>query len=336
MANVFVTGVAGFLGSHVADAMLALGHNVAGNDTLLGGDMRNVPKGVNFYRDNCCNYLDMRDAMEREETEIVYHCAATAYEGLSVFSPAVVTRNIVDASVATFSAAIAAGVSRIVHCSSMARYGTNVTPFLETYDCRPQDPYGIGKVCAEQMLKNLCEVHDVEYVIAVPHNIIGPKQKYDDPFRNVAAIMINRCLQGDPPIIYGDGTQRRCFSFVEDCLQCLVKMGFQQNLNGEVINIGPDEGAVTINQLAKLVMNITGFRGKPVFMPGRPQEVKVALCDSNKARHLLGYQTKVSLDRGLREMADFIQHRGPKPFNYHLPIEIESEKTPKTWTQKLF
>lgn len=336
MSNIFVTGVAGFLGSHVAEEMLCLGHNVAGNDNMIGGEYANVPLGVMLYADDCNSFGLMKDAIGRHKTEVLYHCAATAYEGLSVFSPAIVTKHIVGASVATFSAAIAAGVKRIVHCSSMARYGTNETPFRETYACKPQDPYGIGKFCAEQMLKNLCEVHGVEYVIAVPHNIIGPRQKYDDPFRNVVAIMINRCLQGKPPIIYGDGTQRRCFSFVGDCLQCLIKMGFQEHLSGEVINIGPDEGSVTINELAEKVMDVTGFNGFPILMPGRPQEVKFATCSSDKARWLLGYKTTTTLDQGLQEMVEFIRRKGPKPFNYHLPIEIVSEKTPKTWTEKLF
>jgi UDP-glucose 4-epimerase len=134
----------------------------------------------------------------------------------------------------------------------MARYGTNEVPFREEYDPRPQDPYGISKVAAEHMLRNLCEVHGVEYVIAVPHNIIGPRQKFDDPYRNVASIMINLMLQDRQPIIYSDGEQKRCFSFVEDCLGCLVEMLDRPDVVGEVINIEPDEEFITINHLSYL------------------------------------------------------------------------------------
>ena len=210
--KVFITGVAGFFGSHLADAMLARGHTVVGIDNMIGGDRDNVPKGVEFWELDC-QFLRFETRL-LNGVDLVYHCAALAYEGLSVFSPFTVVESIVGASTAVFSAAIQAGVKRIVHCSSMARYGKGVPPFTEYDIPKPQDPYGIAKVAAENILRNLCEVHGTEFVIAVPHNIIGPRQKYDDPFRNVASIMMNRMLQGKQPIIYGDGTQQRCFSFV--------------------------------------------------------------------------------------------------------------------------
>jgi len=238
-STVFVTGVAGFLGGHLAERFLQQGHRVAGCDNLLGGYRDNVPEGAEFHQTDCLDLERLTAAMKGADT--VYHCAATAYEGLSVFSPFIVTQNIVDASVATFTAAIRNRVRRIVFCSSMARYGTNEVPFREEMPPRPQDPYGIGKVAAETYLRNLCGVHGVEWVICVPHNIYGPRQKYDDPFRNVAAIMINLMLQGRQPIIYGNGTQRRCFSFIEDDLPVLTRLAFAEDVVGEVINIGPDE-----------------------------------------------------------------------------------------------
>lgn len=334
MAKIFITGVAGFLGSHLADSMLAAGHRVVGVDNLIGGELDNVPARVDFHQVDCCDFAAIKDLLFG--CHVVYHCAATAYEGLSVFSPHVVTHNIVDASVSVFSAAIANKVSRIVFCSSMARYGEGRPPFRETDQLLPRDPYGIGKVAAEQMLRNLCDTHHVQWVIAVPHNIIGPRQKYDDPYRNVASIMLNRAMQGQPPVIYGDGQQRRCFSYVSDCLSCLTKMAFTGEVVGQVINIGPDEGTVTINELFGMVSNITGFNGEPLRFPDRPQEVKNAYCSSDKARRLLQYTTRVCLDDGLRHMAEYIRHRGPRPFVYHLPLEIINERTPKTWREKVF
>src|ERR1700681_467723 len=177
MARHLVTGVAGFLGSHMADALLKAGHYVRGVDNLLGGYLDNVPEGVEFWDDDCTSWLCMEK--RTKDIDVVWHMAATAYEGLSVFSPSIVSRNIVDASVTLFSAAIANKVKRIVHCSSMARYGSLIPPFKENMTCCPQDPYGIAKTCAEQMLRNLCTVHKVAFVVAVPHNIIGPRQKYD-------------------------------------------------------------------------------------------------------------------------------------------------------------
>jgi UDP-glucose 4-epimerase len=332
--RIFITGVAGFLGSHVADAMLADGHSVIGIDNMIGGELDNVNPAVDFHQIDCNNFDKVKQLSQN--CDIVYHCAATAYEGLSVFAPYFVTQNIVSSSVSIFSAAIANGVKRIVFCSSMARYGALEPPFTETLDPKPQDPYGIGKLAAEVMLRNLCETHKVEYVIAVPHNIIGPRQKYDDPFRNVASIMINLMLQGRQPIIYGDGTQERCFSYIDDCIYCLRELAFRQNLPGHTINIGPDEEIITINQLAERIANQLKFNLNPIYLPDRPQEVKHAICSSDKARAMLNYNTSVSLDAGLERMIAFIRHRGVRPFKYHVDLEIKSSNVPKTWLERLF
>jgi UDP-glucose 4-epimerase len=332
--RIFITGVAGFLGSHLADAMLADGHYVVGIDNMIGGDLENVDPRIEFHQTDCGNFDTVR--LLSRDCEIVYHCAATAYEGLSMFSPHFIVQNIATASTSVFSAAIANRAKRIVFCSSMARYGSLVTPFTEELEPKPQDPYGIAKLAAEQILRTLCEVHEVEFVIAVPHNIIGPRQKYDDPFRNVASIMINLMLQNRQPIIYGDGTQKRCFSFIDDCIYCLRQMAFLPNLSGHVINIGPDEEVVTVNYLAERIAKLIQFPLRPTYLPARPQEVADALCSSSKARALLNYRTTVALDEGLMRMIDFISHRGVRPFKYHIDLEIVNTKTPRPWVDKLF
>lgn len=332
--KIFITGIAGFLGSHLADRLLAEGHDVYGCDNLLGGYSDNVPQNAKF-RQADCKYLNTMKKLLKG-MDIVYHTAATPHEGLSVFSPHLITQNIymITASVAT--AAISSGVKRMVNCSSMARYGSqDKVPFTEDMIPNPQDPYAIAKVASEQLLNLLSKVHGMEVVHAVPHNIIGPRQKYDDPFRNVASIMINLMLQGRQPFIYGDGLQKRCFSFVDDDIDCLLKLGFQDNVVGELINIGPDEEFVTIKELAEILAELLDFELEPIHMPDRPQEVKFATCSAAKARRLLGYDTKVNLREGLQKMIDYIKERGPKKFQYHLDIEIQNEKTPKTWTNKM-
>jgi UDP-glucose 4-epimerase len=332
--RIFVTGVAGFLGSHLAERLLQLGHEVVGLDSMIGGNPANVPVGTDFHQGDCCD----RDAVLQliAGCDAVYHCAALAYEGLSVFSPHLVTRSIVDGSTSVFSAAIASRLKRIIFCSSMARYGSNRVPFRESDTPAPRDPYGIAKLAAEQLLANMCSVHSVDYVIAVPHNIIGPRQKYNDPYRNVASIMANLILQGRPPIIYGDGTQRRCFSFIQDCIDPLVLMLQAKNVSGEVINIGPDDEFISINQLFEIFQQITGYNGKPIYVSGRPQEVREANCACDKAKMLLGYQPKTDLATGLRSIVEHIRKRGPLEFDYHLPIEIDSHLVPETWRRKIF
>lgn len=333
MGLVVITGVAGFLGSHLADKYLAKGWQVRGIDNLIGGSKANVPDGVDFYE------LDLDDLESIQpvfvDADLVIHAACTAYEGLSVFSPSLVVRNTMQISVNTMTAAIQAGVPKFVYMSSMARYGdNNGVLFDESLTCKPQDPYGISKLAAEQVLSNLALVHGVELVILVPHNIVGARQKFDDPFRNVASIMANRMLQGKQPIIYGDGSQQRCFSFIQDVVEPIYQASLLPNAVGEVINIGPDESPITILRLAELLADIIGFDLDPIFMPGRPQEVHVALCSSDKARRLLGYETTVDLRDGLTALVEWIAPR-VKAFEYHLPVEIESPLTPKTWTQRL-
>ncbi len=178
----------------------------------------------------------------------------------------------------------------------MARYGTNQTPFKESYIALPQDPYGIAKEAAERVLINLCDHHGLEYVIAVPHSIYGPRQKYDDPYRNVVSIMANLMLQGRQPIIYGDGEQKRCFSYVSDCVPTLAAMATQKNVVGEIINVGPDEEFISINSLSEKLANIIGINLNPTYMPGRPGEVILATCSADKSRKLLNYKTTIFID----------------------------------------
>jgi UDP-glucose 4-epimerase len=331
--KVFISGVAGFLGSHLADKFLAEGYEVIGVDSLIGGYLENVPDGVEFFKRDLAED-NLADLMQ--DVEIVIHAACTAYEGLSVFSPALIVKNTTQATTELLSVAIQANVKKFVYLSSMARYGSIPTPYTEDMEPRPQDPYGIAKLASENLVRNLCETHGVEWVVLVPHNIIGPRQKYDDPFRNVASIMTNRLLQNKEPIIYGDGTQERCFSFIDDVVQPLYVACSSPKAVGQIINIGPDEEEISINELSERLQKIIGTNLAPTYTGGRPQEVKVALCSSDKARELLGYQTSTDLDTGLSSLVDWISNRGPRAFDYHLPIEIRNERLPATWANRLF
>jgi UDP-glucose 4-epimerase len=331
--KIFITGVAGFLGSHLADRMLELGHTVAGNDNLLGGYRDNVNLRVEFYETDCCDYERMNYIMRG--SDIVIHCASTAHEGLSVFSPTFICKNNLQASVATITAAINQGVKRFVYCSSMARYGEQPTPYTEEQPTMPNDPYGISKVAGEDVLKVLCDTHGMEWNIAVPHNIVGPRQRYDDPYRNVMSIMINRNLQGLPSIIYGDGEQMRCFSNIEDCVYCLEKLALDSNIVSEVVNIGPDEGTITINELAKKIADHLDFREPPIYHDPRPREVKISHCTADKAKQLLGYEPRSNMDLAIKQTVEWIKARGPRAFDYSFPLEIINEKTPKTWKDRL-
>lgn len=334
MSTIFISGVAGFLGSHLAEKLHGKGHYVIGCDNLIGGDVSNIPEGIIFHKADCSD-LSVMSRITRD-VEIIYHCAATAYEGLSVFSPTLITQNIVQASVSLITASIKNGIRRFVNFSSMARYGENEIPFVEDMKPNPQDPYGIGKVTVEQILSNLCSIHGMEFVTVVPHNIIGPRQKYDDPYRNVASIMVNLMLQERQPIIYGNGNQKRCFSFVEDVVGPMEQLAFDKAVTGQIINLGPDDEFITINELAQTIADIIGFKLNPFRVGSRPMEVKLANCSASKARKLLGYEPKVRLHDGLQSIIHYISERGTRPFKYHLEVEIKNEHTPVTWLKQMF
>lgn len=334
--KILVTGSAGFLGSHLVDAFIEDNHEVVGIDNLVSGYVDNINPTITQYIKDTSNYDDMNRIIKTEKPDVIYHTACAPYEGVSVFSPDWVTKNTFGNSVALISAAANNGVKRFVFCSSMSRYGRQIVPFLEEDPPRPEDPYAVAKVAVESVLKQMAETHGMEYVIAVPHNIIGPRQAYDDPGRNVASIMINRNLRGEPAIIYGDGTQTRCFSYVDDVIDSLKRM--LDCPSGEIYNVGPDgvDGEIIkINDLAKLIAELTNFDGDPLYMPGRPREVKHAFTSSDKIRREFGYITKTPLTEGLKKIVDYIKKRGTREFNYkNMNIEIINEKTPRAWVDR--
>lgn len=328
--RIFITGISGFLGSHLAEELKRLGHDVDGVDSGICSSVKVSP----LQKVDCCDTKIMKNLIEGHRTSVLIHCAATAHEGASAFAPAFITKNISQASISTYSAAISAGVRRIVNMSSMARYGKQSLPFHESMTPQPVDCYGIAKVASENSLKVLCDLHGVEWVNLIPHNIIGPRQKYNDPFRNVCSIMINRALKGKDLIVYGDGLQKRCFSPIKDCLHSLIR-AIDAPVEGHTINIGPDHGEMTILDMAKMIIELTGSKVGITHMPDRPLEVKSAYCTSKKARELLEFKPQQSVRDCIGEMIDYVKEHGTMEFDYFIPLEIINDKIPRTWKERL-
>jgi UDP-glucose 4-epimerase len=328
MSKILITGVAGLVGSNLANKLKKDNH-VVGVDNFIGGYLDNLPQGIDFLNLDC---VDLKDE-HFLGVDIVIHAACTPHEGLSIFSPVTITQNTYMHSVNVLKCSINAGVKKFIFTSSMARYGKqDIVPFTEDMIPKPQDPYGVAKYAFEQTLKTLSDVHGIEYTILIPHNIIGPGQVYTDPFRNVAGIMINRMLQGKQPVIYGDGKQMRCFSDIKDVIDPIVKVVETDIANSQTINIGPDSNYITIFELAKTIADEIGFDLDPIYLPGRPAEVKHANCSANRARDLLGYNPQTNLNDTIKDMINWVKQRGPRDFDFSLPIEIVSNLTPKTWT----
>lgn len=333
MTKVFITGISGLLGSNLAKYLLTKGYTVAGIDNGIGGVEDNVPEDIEYYKEDILNTEFLKIAMK--DVEVVFHAAALPYEGLSVFSPTITATSIVSGTLSTAIAALHNNVRLFINCSSMARYGDQIPPFTEDMPTKPVDPYGLAKVQAEQHLALLSHLHGLNYVTVVPHNVIGVGQRYFDPFRNVAGIMINRALQNKPIIVYGTGEQKRSFSNVLDCVRAVERIiQSDRNLVGQVYNIGPDHNEITIKQLAEKVAHYSGKELAIEYFPNRPVEVKYAYCSSDKVKTEFNYSADITVDATIQQMVEWIKPR-VRDFEYHLPIELVTDKTPKTWINRI-
>jgi len=333
--KVLITGIGGLLGSTFARYLINKGgYEVVGIDNMIGGVEGNVPERATYIEGDITNTKLLTELCKGVDT--VFHTAALPYEGLSVFSPAITVNSIVSGTVSIASACLANNVRLLINCSSMARYGEQLPPFTEDMQRKPVDPYGLAKAQAEEHLEMLHDIHGLNFVTVVPHNVIGVGQRYYDPFRNVVGIMINRALQGKPIVIYGDGEQKRSFSDVYDCIEAVYKMMItDRDISRQAYNIGPDDNEISIKQLAYKVGHYASIYPSFNHFPDRPREVKNAYCSSDKIRREFNYNASISLDKTLESMVAWIKGREPKDFEYHLPLEFVTEETPKTWTDKL-
>lgn len=340
--RILVTGAAGFMGSHLVDSLVTnTAHEVFGVDDLSGGYLRNVHPKSHFTKLDLRNKKNVESYIAHIQPELLYYLAADATEGRSQFTPISATERNYVAYLYTLVPAIKNGLKKVVLTSSMSVYGNQQTPFSEEMPTKPEDIYAIAKTAMEQSTAILSKVYGFDYVIIRPHNVYGPKQNLSDPYRNVIGIFINCILQKKHFFIYGDGRQKRAFTYIDDFTPYCLASGLRSNVNGEIINIGPRQEH-TINEVSSIVLH-TFFGSKnipknlmPVYLDPRPQEVKEAFCTSTKAEKLLGYTTSMNLEEGVARMVKWAKSIGPQEFTYLSEgLELETSKTPKTWSQRL-
>lgn len=332
--RILVTGVAGFMASHLSEYLANQGHDVYGIDNESIGIKENVPTNIKYAKIDMKDADDMTSLIEECKPELVYHLAAWAHEGLSQFMPRHITENNYNAFLNLIVPAINNGMKRIVVCSSMSVYGGQTPPFNEGMPRIPEDVYAVAKTAMEITTEILADVHGFYYTIIRPHNVVGPRQSMSDPYRNVAAIMMNRILAGKPPIIYGDGNQTRAFSYIDDVTPYIAKAGFIDEAKGEIINIGPTE-EFTINKLADTILKAFDSDLKPIHFPDRPREVKNAFSTNDKAIKILGYKTSVPFEEGIGKMVEWAKAQGHKEFKYLDELELTGNSVPRTWKEKL-
>lgn len=332
--KILVTGVAGFMGSHLSEYLANIGQEVYGIDNESIGLRSNVPSNIKYAKIDMRNADDMTSLIEECKPELIYHLAAWAHEGLSQFMPRLITENNYNAFLNLIVPAIRNGMQRIVVCSSMSVYGSQTPPFSEELPPKPEDVYAVAKTAMEKTTEILADVHGFDYTIIRPHNVYGPRQMLHDPYRNVVGIFINRLLQGKPPIIYGDGNQTRAFSYIDDITPFLAKAGFENNAKGQIINIGPIQ-EYSINTLANVVLKSFSSSLEPIHVLDRPREVKDAFCTNDKAKQLLGYITTTTLSDGIDRYVIWAKKEGPQKFKYLDQLELEGSQIPETWQKKL-
>ena len=319
--KILLTGVAGLIGSHMAEYLVAKGYDVYGIDNLSGGYIENVPKKITFYRGDLRNKDVLSDTFAKIKPDYVYHFAAYAAEGLSPFIRNFNYTNNLLCSINVINECIKNDVKKIIFTSSMAVYGEGKPPFKELDQPNPEDPYGISKYAVEMDLRQAFNQFGLRYSIVRPHNVIGIRQNIWDKYRNVIGIWIRRVLKGESIIIFGDGLQRRAFSDIKFCLEPMEKLLEQGD--SQVFNLGSDKN-YTLNGVAGILKRTAsefGFNPKIEHLEQR-HEVKKAYCSHEKAKLLLGFKDKTDLRETIRDMFRWAMKQEDREVK-QMPYEID-------------
>ena len=323
-----VTGGAGFIGSHVARHCLELGQEVVVLDDLSGGFLDHVPQGAAFVQGSITDHQLVQGLFEDDKFDYVYHLAAYAAEGLSHFIRRFNYTNNLIGSVNLINEAIKHQVRCFVFTSSIAVYGANQLPMHEELVPQPEDPYGISKYAVELDLCAAREMFGLRYTIFRPHNVYGENQNIGDRYRNVIGIFMNQIMQGKPMTVFGDGTQTRAFSYIDDVAPYIAGSVNIPEAYDQVINIGADR-PYTVQELAEAVARAFGVSPEIKYLPAR-NEVLHAYADHAKARRILGQADAVSIEEGIDRMATWVRRVGARKGQEFHDIEIH-EKLPPSW-----
>lgn len=299
---ILITGVAGLLGSRLADWIVQNHpeYEVIGIDDLSGGYKENINNDVVFIEMNLIDRIKLSSVFDKHRPKYVYHMAAYAAEGLSPFirnynyqNNLLVTTNIVNEC-------IRYNVSRLIFTSSLSIYGHGYGGiFDENQIPKPIDPYGVAKYACELDIQIAGEQHGLDWCIIRPHNVYGIKQNIWDKYRNVLGIWMYQHLNNQPMTIFGDGTQTRAFSCIDDNLEPLWNAAVLPSASKEIINLGGIE-EISINDACDMLIKIIGG-GEKINLEKR-HEVKNSIPTWEKSVKILNYEYKTNLEKGLTDM----------------------------------
>lgn len=330
MPTSLVTGGAGFMGSHVAEHLLGMGHDVVVLDDLSGGFRENVPSQAIFMHGSVMDHELINRLFDRHAFDYVYHLAAYAAEGLSHFIKRFNYNNNLIGSVNLINAAVNHDVKCFVFTSSIAVYGAGQSPMSEDMTPVPEDSYGIAKLAVEQELRVSHEMFGLDYVIFRPHNVYGERQNIGDRYRNVVGIFMNQLLRGEPMTVFGDGTQQRAFTHIDDVAPIIASSGELPTARNQVFNVGADV-PYTVNELAEIIAHAMGYPCKVNHLDAR-NEVKIAFSDHSEAERVFGTRKKTSLREGVAKMAAWVREHGARESNVFEGVEV-LKNMPASWAK---
>lgn len=308
--KILITGVAGLLGSRLADWILENKPEVEvwGIDDLSGGYAENINEKVKWKNLNLVtDTKEISELFETQNFDYVFHFAAYAAEGLSPFIRTYNYDNNLRSTAGIVNECIKHNVKRLVFTSTLAVYGHgNGGIFDESQQQAPIDPYGVAKYGCEMDIQIAGEQHGLDWCIIRPHNVYGVKQNIWDKYRNVLGIWMFQHLNGEDMTIFGDGTQTRAFSFIDDSLEPLWNSAVREEASKEIINLGGIE-EISIKDASVVLREVIG-EGNIVHLEPR-HEVKHSIPTFQKSIDLLGFEYKTSLKDGLTQMWEWAKQQ---------------------------
>jgi nucleoside-diphosphate-sugar epimerase len=307
MPTALVTGVAGFIGSNLATTLLDRGYDVHGIDNFATGRTQNLAPlqdaaQFSFYEGDIRDRAVMAEATQNVDT--IFHQAAVPSVPRSVDDPVTTTDANCTGTATVIDAARDAGVETVVVASSSSVYGaTEQLPKVESMAERPESPYALSKYYTEKLAVQASELYDIDTAALRYFNIFGPRQDPNGDYAAVIPKFISLMLDGEQPIIYGDGEQSRDFTFIDNAVHANI-LAAESDVSGEVFNVGCG-GRVTINELVESLNQLLGTDIDPVYDDPRPGDVRHSHADIAKANELLGYEPKVGFESGLERTIEY-------------------------------
>jgi UDP-glucose 4-epimerase len=291
--KLFVTGGAGFIGSHLADKLIELGHDVIVIDNLMLGKKKFINKKAKFFK------VDIRDLRELKKifknAEAVFHLAADPRLPVSIEDPIGTHEINVTGTLNVLLAAKESGVKKVIFSSSCAVYGDQKLPIKEDSKLNPSSPYGLHKLMGENYCKLFSELFDLETVCLRYFNVFGPRKLATGSYPMVIPIFLRQRAEGKKLTIVGDGKQTRDYVHVSDVVEANI-LAWQSNVkNGETINVGSGN-QTSVNDIAEII------GGPTINLPHRIGEMRFIQADIKLAKKILGWRPKISLEEGVRKL----------------------------------